>query len=495
MPAPGHPISRKGSTLAVTVRTATASCQELAIPDGELEASFAGPTYSEPVSQPVPVLATDAPARSLRSNFYWMLSGNAVYAFCQWALLAILARLGTPSIVGQYVLAVAVTTPITVFFMLHLRAVQATDTRRDYEFGHYLALRLSAMTMALVVVIGVALTSGYRDETFLVIAAVAVSAVCDSLSDIVYGLLQQRERLDRIGQSMMLRGLSSVILLSLVVVATGRVFLAILAVACGRLLVLALFDRRNARQVLAGGTAEMGAAKLLPSIKPQWELRKILGLAKIALPLGVVMMLAVLSTNIPRYFVESYVDQSALGIFGAIGYLSVAGTMAVGALGDSVTPRLARAYASGQRRAFGIQVLQLAGLGAGLGVAGVLVSLIAGRQLLGLLYGPAYADRTDILILTMVAAGIGYIASFSGYAVTAARYFRAQLPLFAAVVLVTALGCWLLVPRWGLRGAAVALGLSSLTQLVGSAFILWYAIRANVEQSPESADGRPRCAG
>jgi hypothetical protein len=43
---------------------------------------------------------------------------------------------------------------------------------------------------------------------------------------------------------------------------------------------------------------------------------------------GLVMMLVVLSTNIPRYFVESYVDQSALGIFGAIGYLSVAGTMA-----------------------------------------------------------------------------------------------------------------------------------------------------------------------
>ena len=81
------------------------------------------------------------------------------------------------------------------------------------------------MGLALIVVIGVCLTSGYRGDTFLVIAAVAVSAVCDSMSDIVYGLLQQRERLDRIGQSMMLRGISSVILLAATIGSTGRVVL------------------------------------------------------------------------------------------------------------------------------------------------------------------------------------------------------------------------------------------------------------------------------
>ena len=135
-------------------------------------------------------------------------------------------------------------------------------------------------------------------------------------------------------------------------------------------------------------------------------------------------------------------------------------------------------------------MLRLAGLGAGLGATGVLVALVAGRPLLGLLYGPAYAERTDVLFLTMMAAGVGYVASFSGYAVTAARYFGAQLPLFAAVVLVTALGCWWLVPTWGLRGAAVALGLSSLTQLVGSALILFYALRAN----RPVVDGPARCA-
>jgi O-antigen/teichoic acid export membrane protein len=483
----------------VTIRTATADVAEFAITDREAgrsltQISLTDEPQPSPVTPPATKVQAEVAPGSLRSNFWWMLSGNAVYALCQWGLLAILARLGTPSIVGQYVLAVAVTTPITVFFMLHLRAVQATDTKRDYQFGHYLALRLSAMAMALVVVIGVCLASGYRGDTFLVIAAVAISAVCDSLSDIVYGLLQQRERLDRIGQSMMFRGISSIILLAVVINGTGRVFYGILAVACARLLVLALFDLRNARKELSRGGSQT-ATSLFAVLRPRWEARPVLHLARVALPLGLVMMLVVLCTSIPRYFVESYLDQSALGIFGAIGYLSVAGSMAVGALGDSVTPRLARDYACGRRREFGVQVLRLAGLGAGLGIAGVLVAVLAGRFLLGLLYGPAYADHTDVLILTMIAAGIGYVASFSGYAVTAARYFRAQLPLFAAVVVVTAAACWWLVPLWGLRGAAAALALSSLTQLIGSGLILWYAIRANADEpSLQLVNSPSRCA-
>jgi hypothetical protein len=53
-----------------------------------------------------------------------------------------------------------------------------------------------------------------------------------------------------------------------------------------------------------------------------------------------------------------------------------------------------------------------------------------------------------------LAAGISYVASLLGFAMTAARYFRAQLPVFLISTLVTAAGCTLLVPRYQLLGAA-----------------------------------------
>jgi len=50
---------------------------------------------------------------TLRRNFSWTLLGNVVYAGCQWAMLVVLAKLGTPEMVGQF--ALVVTAPIVLY--------------------------------------------------------------------------------------------------------------------------------------------------------------------------------------------------------------------------------------------------------------------------------------------------------------------------------------------------------------------------------------------
>jgi hypothetical protein len=47
-------------------------------------------------------------------NFLWTLSGNVVYAACQWGMLVVLAKLGTHQMVGEFALALAITAPIVV---------------------------------------------------------------------------------------------------------------------------------------------------------------------------------------------------------------------------------------------------------------------------------------------------------------------------------------------------------------------------------------------
>jgi O-antigen/teichoic acid export membrane protein len=406
---------------------------------------------------------------SLRSNFSWMLAGNGIYAVCQWVVLGTLARTGTPAVVGQFVLALAVTSPVMAFCLLQIRSVQATDVRREYEFGHYLAVRLLALAAALFVILGISSFSEYGGETFLVILAVALSACADGLSDTAYGLLQQHERLEKIARSMMLRGLLSLVAIGSVMVVSGRPFLAVMAGAATRLVIVFGFDLRNVKRVLCDRPAAW---------RPRWEPGKLVALVRLAAPLGLVMMFIVLNNNIPRYFVEKHLGQSPLGIFGAIGYVGVVGAMVVGALGESVTPRLSRAYVRRDRSEFLGLCLRLAIIGSTLGVLGVVVAIVAGRPVLTLLYGAAYAAENEVLVWAMVAAGVGYVASFAGYAVTAARYYRSQIPLFALVAGTNALASYILVPLLGLRGAALSLVLAMLAQLLGTLLILWHGLTA-----------------
>jgi O-antigen/teichoic acid export membrane protein len=166
-------------------------------------------------------------------------------------------------------------------------------------------------------------------------------------------------------------------------------------------------------------------------------------------------------------------------VFGALAYLGLAGRTAVDALGKSAAPRLAKYYALGNQGAYFGLLLKLAAIGAALGAVGVAITYFAGPFILTAAYGPEYARHNSILVWTMIAAGITYVAALTGYGITAARYFRVQIPLYALVATAGAAACWWLVPQMGLIGAAWALCIAALTQLVGGAIVVLYAMRAN----------------
>jgi O-antigen/teichoic acid export membrane protein len=439
---------------------------------------------ASPVARHLKTLMGQAPVGSLplRTNFAWTFVGNAIYAGCQWGMLVVLAKLGSPAMVGQFALALAITAPVLLFTNLQTSDVQATDARRTYRFGDYLGLRLITTSLAILFILGIVVASGYRTETALVVFVVGLAKASESVSDILFSLLQQRERMDRIAISKSIKGLLSLVALGTGIYLSGSLLVGAICMAISWVAVLLLYDIRSGALVLnrSPHTEEdplVQDHQERERLRPRWVPLNMVKLVWLALPLGLVMLLISLNTNIPRYFIEHYSGERGLGIFAAMSYLMVAGTTVVGALGQSATPRLAKLYAAGNKAAFTSLMWKLVCLGALLGVPGIVAVVFAGRQILTLLYRPEYAEHADVFPWLMAAAGLGYVASFLGYGMTAARYFRPQLPLFLAVGLTTLIACALLIPKGGLLGAAIARVISMALQLVGSAAILIYAIR------------------
>jgi len=173
----------------------------------------------------------------------------------------------------------------------------------------------------------------------------------------------------------------------------------------------------------------------------------------ISLPLGIVMMLISLNTNIPRYAIQRYLGEHDLGIFAAITALLVAGTTVISALGQSAAPRLARYYADGDCAAFTRLTGKLMLIGIFIGGLGLGIVVISGHWILNLIYGRVYAQHTALFVCVAIAAAITYMQSLNGFAVTAARCFKAQAPLLAIVSLITLICCYIFVPIFGLVGA------------------------------------------
>lgn len=404
-----------------------------------------------------------APAPSLRRNVAWALGGAGVYAACQWAMLVVLAKLGSAEMIGRLSMGFAVCTPLFVLANLQLRTTQATDASGEYAFADYLRLRACTTLAALVVLGMIVLLSGYGTETASVVLLVGLAKAVESLSDVLHGALQQRERMDGIACSLALKGLLGLGGLAVGVALTGRVVPGAVGVVVAFAVTLVAYDVPLARRLLPRRMLRVGGG---------FDATRAIRLAWTSLPLAFVMTLTSLNANLPRYVVGQWLGEHALGMFSAMTYLTMVGTTLMGGCFQAASPRLARYHAEANPRAFHAVVRRLTLVGVLVGVAGVVAALVAGRPLLAAVYRPEYAAHAHVLVWLTVVAAVQYMGGALAVAATSRRVFWRQVPIQAASVAAGAVVLAVAVPAVGLTGAAWALLASAVVSRAGFAMLL-----------------------
>ncbi|MGA8622093.1 MAG: oligosaccharide flippase family protein, partial [Candidatus Sulfotelmatobacter sp.] len=325
-------------------------------------------------------LAAQVSAPPLRVSFSWTVAGNVVYAACQFGMLSVLAKLGSPSIVGQYALGLAITAPVFMMTNLQLRGVQATDAHHEFGFADYFTLRLISTLLGTLVILLLTLFAVYDTSTKMVIALVAGAKAIETISDVIAGHLQKSERLDQVARALMIRGTVSVAIFAAVFWVTRNLITTVAALALAWMAVIALYDLRVVARLLGQHTRFF-----------RFSLESQKTLLSISWPLGVVMTLASLNTNIPRYILEHKLGTAELGVFASLAYLLTAISLIVIALGQSVCTRMARLFAECDIVRFKALLGKLILFAVGLGTVALVIALFAGRPLLTLVYRPEYA--------------------------------------------------------------------------------------------------------
>jgi O-antigen/teichoic acid export membrane protein len=374
-------------------------------------------------------------------NFSWSLLGNLFYTFSQWLMLILLTKLGSPELVGQFALSLAVVVPIMTFANLQLASVLVTDQSNQFPFGQYLSTRLASVFLAVFVVVVLVISVPFPNESRWIIVFMALAKGIEAVSDLCIGLLQKNERIKHLAFSRFLKGFLSLAAFSTAIWLTGDLRWAVLGLGLAWLCVLVLYDIRQAKQHEA----------IVFSFQPRAAWR----LIRVAFPLGVVFLLAALSTNIPRFVIERFLGEAELGYFTAVAYLLIAGTTLMNALREIAAPRLAKLISDDNRSAFGSLILRLTLFALFIGGCGWLLTVTIGDWILSILYTQEYSAYVHILELLVLGAILDYAATVLGFALTAARKFSIQPYLASVWTICTVLGSILFIPSHGLIGAAV----------------------------------------
>jgi O-antigen/teichoic acid export membrane protein len=392
-------------------------------------------------------------------EFSWALSSNVIYYACQWGLVVVLAKLGTPADVGAYALGIAVTAPILMFASFQQRNLVASDVREEYSFNEYITFRVVSLAVAMLLVCGISTFTQTTLSNVLIIILVGLALTSEYVSETYFGLLQKHSRLDRVSLSLALKGPLCLISVGLIMWATHNVLWAAVALVLTRFLVLFCFDVPSAR--LAFGPHWLA-----------WNWRTQQKLFLTALPLGVIVGLGGFTLNIPRYFIEYFLSKQDLGIFSALASLIGAGNLVMAALASCIIVEMAKAWARHDGRAYRSLFLRFLGVSALIGTAGVVLALVGGARLLSVLFRPEYAGNAGVLARIMAAGALGYVVCAQGYTLTAARKLLHQIPALVGSAAVTGLSCWILIPKRGLTGAAESWMLGSLFLLACNAVLL-----------------------
>jgi O-antigen/teichoic acid export membrane protein len=434
------------------------------------------------------------PGLSLRSNFAWILTGNVVYAICQCGVIVALAKLGSSSMIGQFSLGLAIAAPVLMFTNLNLRAVQATDARRTYSFGEYLRLRIAMTLGGLAVIAGIVSFGNYQRQTAMVILIVALAKGIETVSDIHYGLFQLNDRLDQSGRSLIIRGILSVVALSTGIYVTHNILWGCVSLALVWLIALIFFDARQGRHFVVG-PQEFGRPASLASrlFRQAQGLTRSWDLMRIALPLGIGTTMAALNLNMPRYFIHARLGERQLGIYSAMAYATVPMILVSDSLGHSVVPRLARLYAGARLAEYRALLLRMLAIGASLGLAGLAVARFLGVRLLRLFFGGEYAAHSRTFLVLILAAAIYCVAGMFTSAMTSARCFMIQAPIYMLVAASNAVACAIWAPAAGLAGGAAAMVVAAAVHLVLGAAVVGYLLWAPA-RSPAYQQDLPPCA-
>ena len=430
---------------------------------------------------------------SLKVNFAWTFLGNALVAVCQLGLMALLWDQAGDATTGQYIIALAISAPVFMFAGLDLRTLQATDSSGEVRFIEYLSLRLICGCIALAIVPMIAVAWGHRADTLAVITGVGVGRFFLLIGDTFNGLMQQSERMDRVAHSIVLKGVLSTLVLGTTFVATGSLVMAVFAEAAARFLVLAFYDFPLGRQLAHEHGTETISLASLKTVEPA----RLTKLTLRSLPLAFKVMLVSLDTHVTRYIVSfpSMGGLSALGVFGPIASGAGSASMVGKALNQSVSAKLGRLATAGEPRPFVSFVRRLQLLYLVLGAAGVGFTVVAGGPLLALVRPDALAFQT-LLTLVVISVALDLQNGIVDMSLVAARRIAPLAPACGLSVATSAVGCWLLIPSFGLNGAAMAMIAGRLMRMAALNAALAVETRrsATDETSFESSTTRRKAA-
>lgn len=414
---------------------------------------------------------------SIKANMIWNSVGSMTYLGCQWLVTIFVVRLSSGyDAAGLLSLAMAVTGIFGTFANYKMGTYQISDINRENTLAEYLGFRCFMLAVAAAACVVYAIFTCPTYALVTVILYYLFKAV-GLVIDVLHGTDQQHRRMDYIGKSFILQGVSTLAAFVVVFWATQDLNLAIVAMMVAALLVLFLFDVPRAKQFER------------PALRLTW--RKAAFFLKTSLPAVIASIAASALFTIPKQYLSISVGAAALGVYSSVAapalIIQMGATYLYGPLLD-IFPRL---FFDGDMKGFGKLLGRTVLAIVGVAIACAIVLEFIGGWLLVLLFGESIAPHVYLLQPVLLSTALTAFLWFFGDLLITVRDFRANfIGNIAAFVAVLPLSV-VCVDQWGMNGVSFA---GAIACAIGVAVLLLFLVIDIKKQKAKMAQDDLACA-
>jgi len=234
----------------------------------------------------------------------WNTSGFAIYLACQWLITIFVVRLSDGyTDAGNLTLAMNITNFFICIAMNNIRTYQVSDINTEFATSIYFTLRIITCLFSIILCIVFVVCAGYSVMQQLVITGYMLFRAIEAFSDLFHGIAQKSCRMDYIGISFIMRGISMLLAFVLLEMTFG-LFVAIIGLFFSNFLVCIFYDLAYARKL----------EKF--SLDLKWS--SIWSLLRICFPLMVVSFINIFVVSYSRYSIEKIFNAELLGIYTSV---------------------------------------------------------------------------------------------------------------------------------------------------------------------------------
>lgn len=399
--------------------------------------------------------------KQFRKNFIWNIIGTGFNAFNSLFFMISVTRINGVENAGIYTIAYSTACILYMIGIYAGRIYQVTEnnkkiTDKDYIFNRVISCSaIIFISFVFVIIRGYDL---YKSSIFIILAVYkALEAFCD----VLYGIFQKNDFLDKAGKSSFIKALISVVVFIVVDIVTKNLILACSSIVIVYIIVIVFYDMVQSRKFI--------------NKKETGNIRNALSIFKGGFFPFAVSFLGVYITNAQKYSIDSFMTEDIQAIFGIIIMPSTIMGLLAQFLIHPYLNVIFNLYKDKKYKAIKkiLYKIILVILVIGIGVS--ILGYILGTPILGLVYGVDLSNYSVSLLIILIASTFYTMAGIISPILITMRYTFIQFIIYMIVAIFELILSNIMVNKFGFDGAIWAYLMTMILY-----FIIFYFVAMKI---------------